>query len=629
MYRKKTTKNYNSYSYQPKQDAELPKKEEPNMEANLLQQVTFKSLSLAEPVTVYADPDSQGTKSAVPYAIINKTNPVVNGNYGDKSTLAGNSFPQILNNTTTRLLNLFDCITLPIDLNYLYMNIDGQSHNTAVNIEIEKSIAEALSTTYGQMYTQLPFFTRQITSPGTQGVNSNVMPSNGSNYNIFLTWYQTNLQNIALIPGRYNLLMAMKDTLKNMSYNRESNILNDLYGLLAKNSFRAKISSVSDVIKGEYFDMKWREQINTLTMVPCRKTSSMSDPLMTLNPIMKVPSILVKDATGTTTLIDDYTFALNIGTSQNPNYLTLDQAVRQVITWMDPVNVLAWARQYNNNTSVITPTQYFNNLDLYLDYIKIMANRFEVAGEDIRVVLSVATKAGLCNWVQGIKWDVESKMSYEPVYNKIVEDVFKSYFASSGALKFDTTTYRWKYYSMWNKYLGIPKFDQKTGGAFLTISTRGIDTSTDTNFTTSKYLLPVLFDVSSAKVATMYTRLGTAVNITYTEKNAATITQDKVLNRLNPINFQDLVVRIPTIDLTAFSDIPQIASPAYQMLANLFGLGMLEIAQDTYDTCCNSDNICYVDIELDDISNEVIVFAQTRAPFKVYNNKTNLIGFNK
>lgn len=622
------SKNYNSYSYEPKKDTEAPKAEEPNSEATLLQNVTFKSLSLAQPVTVYADPTAQGTKSAQPYAIIDKTNPIVNGYYGDKSTLAGNSFPQILNNTTTRLLNVFDCINLPISLNYLYMNIDGGSHNTAVNIEIEKSIAEALSTTYGQMYTQLPFFTRQISSPGSP-LNNNKMPSNGQNFNQYLTWYQTNLQNLGLIPGRYNLLIAMKDALKNMSYNRESNYLNDVFALLQKTSFRGKVASISDAIKGEFFDMKWREQINTLTMVPCHKTNSMSDPLMTLTPIMKVPSILVKDSTGTTTLVDDYTLALNIGTSDVPNYLTLQDAIRQVLDWLDPVSVLVWARQFHNNTTNVTPTAYYNNIDLYLDYIKIMANRIEAAGEDIRVVLSVATRANLCNWVQGIKWDVEAKMTYTPVYNKIVEDVFKSYFASSGALKFDTTTYRWKYYSMWNKYLGIPKFDQRVGGAFLTISTRGIDTGNDTDFTNSKYLLPVLFDVSSSKVATMYSRLGTPVNISYTEKNASAITSDKVLNRLNPINYPDLVVRIPTIDLTTFTNIPQVSSPAYQMLANLFGIGMLKVASNSYDVCCNSDNICYVDIELDDISNEVIVFAQTRAPFKVYTNKTNTIGFNK
>lgn len=212
-------------------------------DATMLSKESLNELRNASPITIYSDPASQGLVGAKPYALVDKMCPIRDANYGDKKVFAGNTFPLLLNNATSKLLNMIDLGTLPLSLNYLFMNIDGQSHNTAMNLEIGKAVTEALSTTQGQMFTQLPFFTRVISSPANQyrvgssgaKINANAMPSGESTNRLtFLTWYQTNLQNISLIPARYNLVMAMQNTLKNKCYNREANYLNDLFGLLLK-----------------------------------------------------------------------------------------------------------------------------------------------------------------------------------------------------------------------------------------------------------------------------------------------------------------------------------------------------------------------------------------------------------
>lgn len=598
------------YDVRSKQDAEIPQAEEQTNISTFLQQMSFRDLSFAQPITVQANPNVEATRSADPYAIVNRTNPVQDAKYNGVNNLAGNTLPQLLNNTNSQLLNVFDCAELSMLVNYLYMAIDNDDKNQAVNLQVGRSVDEALSKAYAETYIQLPFFTSTITSSSMSNVDS-------GNRTIALVWYQTMLQNLAAIPCKYNMLVSLEQHLKNMCYNRNVGALDDLFGLLRKNSFRAKVLACSNLIQGEYFDTDWQQQMNTLTMVPSRKSTSMSDPLLIINAIHKVPNIKIVELDQVEPTIDSDNYKDSSGK-------TVTDLIQSAIAYMSPHSVLKWARQYTEGTTSVTPTAYFNAIDSLLTSIKGIMNRFPSDVGIIRTALMVANRAGLNNWKQGIYFDTTKEMFYQPVYNKLCNDVFVCNMATANNMVLDPTTYRWKFATLWDKYTGIANFDKMSGGSFLIFSTRELPTSED--YTSSAYLVPKLFDIIDSSMS-MINRIGYELAITYKTMTQLEVANNSVLSRLNPLN-ATITTRIPVVKLVGVSNNTQIASSAYQFLANVFGYGSIELTEGSYDYICNSDKVCFIDIELDDISNSVIAYCQAFSPFKVYAPiKTRQIGF--
>lgn len=608
MKRFRNRENEDPMSIRPRRDCGSPSQEEVSESSTYLQKETFRGLGFGRPITTYANPQAEASKGADPYAIVNNTNPVVDAKYGGSNNFAGNTLPQLLNNTNSKMLNNFDSAELSMIIKYLYMAIDPTDKNQAVNVQFGKAIDEALSRAYAETYITLPFFTATI--------ESSMINVDQAKRTAALTWYQTMLQNIAAIPSKYNMLISLEQHLKDMCYNRNVPALDDLFGQLRKNSFRAKVKACSNILQSEYFDVDWYKQINTLTMVPSRKSNSMSDPLLVINAIHDVPTIKITELGMEQPTIDSENYKIKGKPIENE--------IASVIALMSPLSVIKWARQYSEGTTSVNPTGYFNAIEKKLTEIKQCLDRFPSDVGIIRVALSVANRAGLNNWVQGVYIDTTKEGNYQPKYNKLCNDVFVCNLATSNSMTLDDTTYRWKFSTLWDKYTGLAKFDQVSGGSFLVFSTREIPTATD--YTTSTYLLPKLFDVVDSSVS-MVNRLGVSVPITYKTMNKQELADNKIMCRLNPLS-ANIDIRLPLVTLTGITNLTDIASSVYQFINNVFGIGCVQLSESEFDYACNSDKICFVDVELDDVSNSVISYAQAYAPFKVYAPvKSRLIGF--
>lgn len=614
------------YDIRERQDAGIPEKPAADANSSFLNRSSFKDLAYAKPITVVANPTAEATRSAVPYAVLNSTNQVWEANYPGASNLAGNTMPLLLNSSTSKLLESFDCAKVDLVLKYLYAAIDPTDINQALNVQLGKSMSEALSKAYSETYIQMPLFQDTITS--------SMINCDAENRTQAFIWYQTMLQNIASIPAKYNLAVSLEQHLKDSCYNRNVAPLDDLYGLLRKNAFRAKINAFSNIVTGEYFDLTWFKQMNTLTMVPSRKSNSMRDPLLIIDACHDIPDLTITHAGASAAYLNsasyDITVQAGAGTPYDGQTMSFQEAILNTIKLLSPYNILAWSRQLTEGIVSTTPTQYFNAIVTMIDLIRSDLAKFPSDVADIRTVLDVANRSGLNRWTRGVYFDVTREMNYQPVFNKLCNDVFVNYLASPNTIYYDNTTLRWKFYALWDEYLGIPKYDRVNGGSFLSFSTRQFEPSV-TPSTDTRYLIPKLFDIPSTGYNTIavVNRLGVTADIGYQVYTATNINNSSIYNRLNPLAFADYDQRIPYADITSgYGNIPATGSALYYLMTRLFGIGNIEVAAGVVNETVNSDIISAVDIELDDVSNAMIAFAQAYAPFKVYTPTTErTVGF--
>jgi len=596
------------YDIREREDAGIPTKEPQSADSSLLNQAAFKDLALAQPITVQANPTAEATRSGVPYAIVNRTNQVWEAEYPGSNNMAGNTIPLLNNSVTSTLLNEFDCGQVNLIIKYLYAAIQQTDVNQALNVQLGKSMEEALSKAYSESYINMPFF-KDLTITSSTMSNCDAGCRTQA-----LVWYQTMLQNIAAIPGKYNLLVSLEQHLKDMCYNRNVAPLDDLFGLLKKNSFRSKIIAFSNIITGEYFDLTWFKQVNTLTMVPSRKSNSMRHPLLVIDATHDIPELqITRNTTGD--VVDSANYdTITVG----GNTVTFREAIAHAIDLLSPYNVIAWARQFTEGIVSTTPTQYFNNIVTIIEDIRNVLSRFPSDVAEIRAVLDVANRVGLNRWKRGVFFDVTREMNYQPVFNKLCNDVFVNYLASPNTIYYDSVTLRWRYYSLWNEFLGIPKYDKFNGGSFLTFSTRQFENSV-TPSTDTKYLIPKLFEIPGTGNIVFVNRKGITADIGYTVYNSSAVANSPIYARLNSLAYSDYDQRVPVIDISSgYTGVELIGSALFRLMSNLFNLGNVKISNSVTNEALDSDIVTIIDVELDDVSNAMIAFAQAYAPFKVY-----------
>lgn len=142
-------------------DSGVPTKEI-TKNSDLIQVKAFRDLSFGSTLSVKVDPNTQASRMSQPYAIIARTNTVMDGVYPGEDNLAGVILEQLMNSNNSKLVNNYDSASLKLKVNYLYLNIDGKNSQAsknfgALNKEMGNAINEALATTDAEMVTQLPF----------------------------------------------------------------------------------------------------------------------------------------------------------------------------------------------------------------------------------------------------------------------------------------------------------------------------------------------------------------------------------------------------------------------------------------------------------------------------------------
>lgn len=618
----------------PKTDSGIPTKMESN-ESKTLAEKAFRDLKYSGVISTKADPSTTASTASQPYAILARTNSVIDGVYPGEQNLNGNVITQLMNSTTSKLINNYDTGTLNLDVNYLYLcyhdktYADAQKVSYAANIMMGNAINEALSRTNSEMLIQLPFSTYGVVTKLPQ------MDSNNLSYVVIL--YQTMLQNVAHILGKYVQLMSLEKCMIDMGFNREAYFTQSLFGLFKKKAFIQKLNALSTFIQGEYFDKDWYKQINTLTLVPSRKSNSVRDPLLTINSFHTLPQIDVynmqgDDKTpGRVRLFGTSDYKANVTINGQTSSMTFYQICFRIVQLLDQNNVLTWARQNYSGVINESDQHYANEIIALINGLVHIMARFSADFNDTRTYLDRMNTIGLNNWSQGTFFDVSAAKTIDPSFNMIVANVFKAYLSSPDHITWDPTVMRWTFYSYWDEYTGLNTFDKYNGGAFLTFSVRNIQVPQGVEMGSTEVLVPKLFDIDEDSIQ-MTSRLGFQTTFTYEEIDHDEINDNFVLSRLLPFHSIEGTFRIPLVDVSQAGNVPAAASAAFEVMQTVFGIGRIDYTPSGQNPESNyaidRDLISVLDFQMSDVSNAMISFCRAFAPFKVWIERGNrTIGF--
>lgn len=629
----------------------VPEPEKTSADAMLYNVIAFRGLDNVGNIEVKADPNSSIIKGGYPYAIIAKTNKVVEANYAGRDNIEGNILTRLQNSNDSKLLNIFDVLTMNFRTNYLYLcysNDEVTNHNNlAVNMEMNKAFNEALSKAYSTMTTQLPYYTDKIVTslpvpPTYTDAETDIYHKLGG-----LLHYQAVLQNAMAPISKYIETMSLENTVLDMSFRRESPSLTALFGLFRKSAFKATLNAIGTTIIGEYFDVNWYQQMNTLANIPSRKSNSMTDPLMTASMTTFIPSCQMSasdvtyydsdtslKAKGIWLNPDTWTFD---GTKTNPVELSFEQIIYRLVRMLDVSTMLTWARMVNTNPasvgSITTPSAYYEEVNRLVEHVNMIMTTFTTSMTNIRTFINKLESSGMVYWKKGMAVNVDHINQYEPVFNVILHNMIACYIGGSAKMTFDKQTQRWQASTLWNKYTGIAQFDKISGGSFLTFGLRKLDLgglqSTDTAM-----CLPIMFatelNTGSSKCV-MTNRMGVSLNVTGVE--VASLEQDAQLSRLDPLNVK-FPVKIPTVTILDKTNkltkaaASALVSSVVQLLLTVVGYCNVKLESGGTTSACDPDFICFLDIQISDVSNDMIQFCRNYSPFRVMTpNGKRTIGF--
>jgi hypothetical protein len=596
--------------YRPQKDSGLPDQKETSSDSSYLNASSFKDLQKSGDINPPVDPETEASKGSKPYALLAQTNRVFDTSYGGEDNTRGNTMIQVSNSNTSKLLTTFDSGNIEILVNYLYLAMVNTDKNQAINTQMGKAYDDAFSKVASQITSELPFLKSTISCTTMPTVDEN-------NRGIFATWYQAALQNLASIPSKFRQLMSLEQELLDMSYNRETAPLTSLFGLFKKAAFRAAINSLSTLTVGNYIDKDWLYQTNTLTMVPSRKSCSMRDPLLTVIATHKMPTGVTITDISEEEVFNSADYNIDVTLDGVTTNYTIETLTTQILRMFDQKNILEWARSLYNKTISTTYNEYYNEVKAYIDAFTSMMTPFSADVAEFNTVLEKMNQIGLNNWVKDITFNVDKIPEVPVTFNKLAYDIYKSCYANSSEMYYDNTTFKWKAFTVWDQFLGIPKFDNKQGGAFLAFSVRSIpDKTVDELYTDSKYLLPILFRVADA--AEFVNRLGDVAELTFESLDSTEIDADDTLSRLNPLKLAEMSLKVPLLNLSAASGYPSnLISEGLRLMNTLFGYGRVSIDASNYTTVLNGDIVFLIDFEMVDITNAMINYTRAYSPFRV------------
>lgn len=629
---------YNDNHYEP------PKKESFGSSSDTLQQKAYRDLSNIGVIDVKADPNAEMSYGAFPYTIIGKTSPVLDAAYPGYANIAGNSITMLQNDTTTsQLMNVIDVGVISKKINYNYLPIRDSEKNVALAGEMIKSVEQAVSFGFSTMLTQLPFasdsYYSDLPIPAqyvVSGSGINRVLAKPAGYYACLTHYQCVLQALVQPISKYIEIRSLEKELMRMSFRTEAPLITQLFGLFKKSSFIAEVNTIGTVVINEYFDRNWYVQNNTLQCVPSRKTKGMVDPLLTIVatpaiPRLKINSDYDSDSVLATTtvanLLDPEDFNLKTGSA-----VKLEKLIENVCKLMNPAYILRFVRLMNRNSlpsgAISTISAYGEAVKTYLSYIARFAASFSTAMSNVRTFLDKLDQSGMIYWKKGVAFFVDKIQQLEPHYNALLNDVFAATFSGADKVVFDSATKRWRAWAFWNKYTGIPEFDRLSGGCFLTFGLRDIQ-STDSaggtvDFNSSAGLIPILFSQAAGDTGSLIvSRTGASTSIDKGSITNNSLKTDHYLVRLNALNNATISLKQPLIDITISNAEAKakFASAALLFLGNVFGYGSTKTTSGgtatIVDRLLDPDYVAFIDLEIEDVSNQMIVYARNYAPFRV------------
>lgn len=611
------------------EDAGKPEKEG---EVNtLIAQKAYKGLpkSNTNPaITPKVDPYTEVLPSSYPYALLNMLNRPVGGRYGGDDNLDGGNTRQFMTSEQSAFLHCFDVMGVNCKVNYRYLpiraadNVRGKQFTNEMIRAIDEITSLASATTYTSLAvnnylisTDLPTGTF---SPDTDGLFTSASPAG---LFAWLIYYQLFLCSTGGAVSLFNKLRSNMGNMMNMSWNRETPRLNSYFGLLKKKSFLAQWDSLCYALEGEYFDHDWLMQYNMIVALTSRRADACTEPVLEILATHNLPKfkLMLNDADKTvvfdTTELD--TAAATVGGELPAPYTftTFAGALKTLSILTSITDTLHWVR---NNDSMAEIERF----DMISDICKFLvnaANYFKPAMGDLRTCLDVLGRVAVNQWSKGVRLKVIKDTDIKLNRNLTVEHIFQQLGGGSHVMTWNAITYRWSGHSMWNMYTGIPEYDAKAGGAFLSFSTKELQSNGNAD---AVAYLPVALDTFTN--FTTVNRLGTPYTLTIKQFNPAI---NATSARLIPLPSMSVTCNIPTPEQQIVS--VQDASFLMNTCLKVFGCynTTTEGVTANTDIAVEPDNLCFITYEIEDLSNDMITYARTKGPFKVNVANESSMGF--
>lgn len=579
-------------------------------------------------VTPKLDPYTATLPGSDPYALLNAMNKPVGGKYGGLANLDGGNTQQFVTSERSKFLKCFDTMMLETKVNYRYLPIaaDDTARGKAFTDEMIKAISEILSLLQATTFTALAYNNYTVDSDipvgTTQKHEGDGADSPYQTYQ-WLIYYQIILQSISGALTNFNKFRANIGNMMRMSWNRETPRLNSFFGLMQKKSFLAQVESLCLTLRGEYFDTDWMQQYNMLNAVVSRRSNAFTEPVLEMATRHTIPTKFKLTASGQTifdhTDLDNYAAAMGKEKADGGvmpkgyGFKTFDEACQSLTTILSINDTLDWVRGSN-----VPEQDRFNGISNIFSYLTIVMNYFKPRMGDLRAMLNVMQRSGVNQWQNQVVLGVTQDTDVPFMRNLTVENIYQMAAGGADAIKWNPTTYRWASHSMWNMYTGVPEYDSKAGGAFISFSAKELQNANDS----AVAYLPRAFNTITRIRAV--NRIGEAAIIDF---KGVVAKSKKALTRLIPLDeADDFKMRVPYSTAASLDDVAQcMLAYASEKVFGSFSIG--DPATDTADIHVDTDNLCFVVYEIEDFTNDMITYARCKGPFKVNTDRVVDLGF--
>ena len=645
MYKKDITKGYNRTYKTPKyDDIEVTDAKRPQREGEvnlLIARKAAKGLPRAgSSITPKVDPYTQVLPDSAPYALLNAMNPMIGGNYGGLDNLDGGNIRQMITSEASTFLHAYDCLQMEVVVNYRYLPMvtDARKVGYGIADQMVKAIDEIQSLASATTYTALPVNSYKIESSipySTKSPDDSTAALPGPMYEL-LIGYQVLLQVGGQVIQTFNKHRMNMGEMMRMSWDRETPLLNSYFGLLQKKSFLSAVQSLSYCLAGEYFDSEWLLQMAAMCNITSRRSDALTEPLLEGFVTHKIPTsfkVFVNSASSTPLFdlaaMDAHADATSDAHPEFKKYgyefMSIGQMCERWGQLLSIEDTLAWVRQRRAGTTQMTEQDRFRMITYILEEFNYFFGIFKPAMADLRSALDVLSRSGVNRWGKIKGLSIVKATDTKIVRNITLEDMFTTLCAGGVEMSFNSTTYRWTGKTPWNIYLGLPEYDAKSGGSFLSFSTKTLDT--DSAPETSRLYIPRAFPVQGNLKA--LNRLGDERKISVRAVKAA---DSKILRRLMPLKNTALTIRVAyPAEVSGMQRVDM--AMLNWALVKVLGCAATSDPGTTQETINNttivleSDILCYLDYEIEDITSEMITYARTKGPFVVNVLDENTVGF--
>lgn len=245
------------------------------------------------------------------------------------------------------------------------------------------------------------------------------------------------------VLSKFTVLMKLQDILVNKGFERESSVTMELFGLLNKSSFKAKLSTISQFQSHCYTDKETMMANLPITNLTCARSMGALDPMISIKASYEMPDIKLKLRGSKSVAFDSDSYKATVTVYDNNSSKTTTKSmtyleiINNLVEKFDQQHILTYCRKYYTNQTSKTPVMYFNEINWLVDALATINNKFIADVSEIHTALKVTNF--LNNWEQKVYVDVLARpIQYESLdFNIVIHSLISSYLATPDLVKWD------------------------------------------------------------------------------------------------------------------------------------------------------------------------------------------------